>query len=48
MLFDMWNISSPTRDRTHAPTVEVWSLNHWTTREIPEVECRFNYFYTAK
>ena len=31
----MWGFSSPTRDWTCAPTVEVRSLNHWTTREIP-------------
>ena len=31
----MCNLSSPTRDRTHAPTLAVWSLNHWTTREVP-------------
>ena len=24
------DLSSPTRDQTHA-----WSLNHWTTREVP-------------
>ena len=31
----MWDISSPTRGWTHTPTVEVLSLNHWTTREVP-------------
>ena len=31
----MWDLSSPTRDQTHAPCIEVWSLNHWTTREVP-------------
>jgi len=30
----MWDISSPTKDRTLAPEVEVWSLNHWITREV--------------
>ena len=29
------NLSSPTRDQTWAPTVEAWSLNHWTSREVP-------------
>ena len=27
-------LSSLTRDRTQAPAVEVWSPNHWTTREF--------------
>ena len=29
------NLSSPTRDQTWAPTVEAWSLNQWTSREVP-------------
>ena len=31
----MWDLSSPTRDQTCAPTVEVESLNRWSTREVP-------------
>ena len=31
----MWDLSSPTRDLTHAPELEAQSLNHWTTREVP-------------
>ena len=31
----MWNISSLTRDQTTPPAVEVWSLNHSTTKEVP-------------
>ena len=31
----MWDLSSPTRARTHAPCVEAQSLNHWTSREVP-------------
>ena len=31
----MWDLSSPTRDRTHTPALEVWSLNHWTAMEVP-------------
>ena len=31
----MQDLSSLTRDRTCAPAVEVQSLNHWTTREVP-------------
>ena len=26
----MWDLSSPTRDRTHAPCIRRQSLNHWT------------------
>ena len=33
----MWGLSSPPRDGTCAAAVEVHSLNHWTTREIPAV-----------
>ena len=31
----MWNLSFPTRDRTHVPCIGRSSLNHWTTREVP-------------
>ena len=31
----MWGLSAPTRDWTWAPCIRRWSLNHWTTREIP-------------
>ena len=24
----MWDLGSPTRDGTHTPALEVWSLNH--------------------
>ena len=27
--------SSPTRDRTQAPTLGAWSLSHWTPRKVP-------------
>ena len=27
--------NSPTRGQTHVPCIERWSLNHWTTREVP-------------
>ena len=30
----MWDLSSPTRDWTYTPALEVWSLNHWTTRDV--------------
>lgn len=31
----MCDLTSPTRDRSHAPAVEVWSLRHWNSREVP-------------
>ena len=31
----MWDLSSPTRDRTLTPCIKRQSLNHWTTREVP-------------
>ena len=35
LLRGRWDISSPTRDKACAPALEAWSLNHWTTREVP-------------
>ena len=42
--YSMWNLwlqhvgsSSLTRDRTQAPCIGVWSLRHWTTREVPDL-----------
>ena len=35
MLHCMWDLSSLTRDRVHAPCSRVWILNLWTTREVP-------------
>ena len=34
----LWDLTSPTRDRTSAPTVKAPSPNHWTAREFP-VDC---------
>ena len=31
----MWDLSSPTRDRTCVPCIGRRILNHWTTREVP-------------
>ena len=31
----MWDLSSRTRDQTRTPCIGRWSLNHWTTREVP-------------
>ena len=36
MLHGMQDLSSPARDQTRAPAVGAWSLNHWTTREVPK------------
>ena len=33
----MEDLSSPTRDQTHAPAVGVWSPNHWTTGEVLKI-----------
>ena len=35
MLCSMKDLSSLTRDQTHAPCSESRSLNHYTTREVP-------------
>ena len=29
----MWNVCSPTRDRTHIPCLGSWSLSHWTDHQ---------------
>ena len=36
MLLNMWDLSSLNRDQTCAPALEVWSLNHWTTKDVPK------------
>ena len=35
MLYGKWDLSFPTKDYTHAPALEAWSLNHWTSRRVP-------------
>ena len=40
----MWDLSSPTRDRTRAPSLGRRSLNHWTARELPETFFFFLFF----
>ena len=37
----VWDLSSPTRDRTLIPCIGRRSLNHWTTREVPSLYFRF-------
>ena len=36
-LCGMWDLSSPTRDRTRTPCIGRGSLNHWTAREGPSM-----------
>ena len=36
-LHGIQDLSSLTRDRTHAPAVEAQSVNHWTAREVPSL-----------
>ena len=36
MPHSLQDLSSLTRDQTHAPAVEARSPNYWTTREFPE------------
>ena len=31
----MWDLGFPAKDQTHTPCIGRWSLNHWTTREVP-------------
>ena len=31
----MYDLISPTRDRTHVPSIAGWIFNHWTTKEVP-------------
>ena len=43
----MWDLSSPTRDQTHAPCIGSVSLNHWTTREVPSEVCSTDIFLAS-
>ena len=36
----IWDVSSPTMDQTCTPCIGRWSLNHWTTREVPTLGFR--------
>ena len=35
MLCDLQEFSSPNRDLNMSSVVKAWSLNHWTSRELP-------------
>ena len=37
----LWDLSNPTGDRTCTPCNKAWSLNHWTTREVPLTSCNW-------
>ena len=43
----MWDLSSQTRDQPRPHALEVKSLNHWTTREVP-IRCSFALGQTTK
>ena len=34
-LWGRWDLMSQTRDQTRTPGTRKWSLNNWTTREVP-------------
>ena len=42
----MWDLSSPTRDRTRVPCFGRRILNHWTTKEVPSFFCVCNTLFT--
>ena len=45
MLSGTWDLSSPTRNQTRTPALEVQSLNQWTTREVRIPLPLFYYYY---
>ena len=45
--YGTWDLSSPTRDRTHGPALE--EQNHWTARAVPwKFKITVRYHYTFK
>ena len=40
----VWDLSPPTRDRTHTPCIGRRSLNHWTAREVPSLIFKEKFF----
>ena len=48
VLHSMWHLSSWTRDWTHATAVGVWSLNRWSTWEVPKRTIFNAYIHTPK
>ena len=41
----IWNLSSHKSDKTHTACIGKWSLNHWTTREVPS-KCIYEPYLT--
>ena len=37
-----WDVSSPTRDQTHIPSIGIRILNHQTTRDVPLIGLLLN------
>ena len=37
VLHGFWDLSSPVRDQTRILWVKIENLNHWTTRELPQM-----------
>ena len=35
----IWDLSSPTRNQTRIPCTGRQIFNHWTTREVPSLQC---------
>ena len=47
MSYGTWDLSSPTRDRTHGPVLE--AQNHGTARAVPwKFKITVRYHYTSK
>ena len=36
--WSIWDLSSPVRDQTHTSCIGWQNLNHWTTKEVPQVQ----------
>ena len=41
----MWDLSSPTRDRTHVPCIVRQILYHWTTREVTVLFFKYPFLF---
>ena len=44
----LWDLSSLTRDGTHAFWIKGWNLNCWTAREVPKTSQCWFYLYFLK
>ena len=43
----MWNLNSLTRDQTHTSCIGKCRVNHWTTREVPDLRF-YDYFFKLR